>query len=96
MQLTLDINFDHGKENSHESNAHYQANKQHFNNQCAIVCDLLKSGYTLTSFNAVEHGIGDLRARIRDLIKMGIPIEKEFVMDAEGKKTRFKKYSIKK
>jgi len=83
----------HTRENNPESQAHLEANKYHFVGQCAIVYSLLKAGVVLsTRIGQLNYNIGDLRARIRDLMDAGVRVDKVFEMDEKGKKTRFKKY----
>lgn len=78
----------HEKENNHESQSILDENKKHFSNQCEKVYQLLKEGKILTTTIALQYGIGDLRARIRDLIKSGIPVQKKLL------KNRFKEYYL--
>ena len=79
--------------NSAESQHHHDVNIDAFSNQCKLVYSLLCEGKSLTTTDALEHGIGDLRARIRDLIRAKVPIRKEWVTK-DGKVTRYKKYSL--
>lgn len=84
----------HGKENTPANTAHYEANLDHFNKQCRLVLEALLRGERLTTTDALRYGIGDLRARVRDLLQAGVPVEKEFVTTEDGKTTRFKVYFI--
>lgn len=59
----------HQFENTPANQSMLDANRDHFSNQCRKVFDLLMRGEALTSINAQGFGIGDIRARVRDLIK---------------------------
>lgn len=69
MQFEIDFTaVVHTKENNSFSEAILFDQYERLSNQCRIVYDLLKAGYRLTVKSAmVDHGIGDLRARVRDL-----------------------------
>ena len=84
----------HGKENNRDSQAHLEANEPHFKKQCHTVLTLLRKGVVLTSRIAmVDYNIGDVHRRIGELREGGIEgISDEWVMDKDGKKTRFKKW----
>lgn len=85
----------HTHENNPESEAHLKSNRYHFTGQCAVLYSLLQKGMSVTTGQALRQlNIGDLRARIRDLRKAGIPIEDKWWTDASGKKTRYKEYFI--
>jgi len=86
--------YNHGKENLPENTALYQSNLAHFDKQCTLVLSLMQAGVKLTTTEALKHGIGDLRARCRDLLNAGVPIKKEFAKDADGKTTRYKVYFL--
>lgn len=90
MHEQLTIDFTDRIENSFESNAILQANKEHINNQCDIVYGALLSGEQLTVRSAmIKYGIGDLRRRIKDLRDFrGIDIKTKLL---EG---RFKIYFL--
>lgn len=76
---------------------HLEANHEKFESQCRMIHALLMEGKKLTTLDAlVNYNIGDLRRRIKDLRDAGIDIADEFVKDAAGKGTRYKKYFIKK
>ena len=73
--------------NTWENRLIAEKNATHLNNQCQIVLDALKRGERLTTASALlKYGIGDCRARIRDLAKAGYPIQKKLL---EG---RYKEY----
>ena len=56
------------KENNAESQAIFDGNVDHLSKQCKLVYKLLKQGERLTTTYAlINHGIGDLRRRIKDL-----------------------------
>ena len=97
MKKQLEIEFSHPRENTRESEQHYFDNFEKFSKQARFVLEKLRAGEILTTLMAVEqYRIIDLRARISELRRKGINVEDEFVKDAEGKLTRFKKYFIKK
>lgn len=58
-----------------ENVALYHQNKKQFSDQCCTLLAWLRSGRTITSAQGYELlGIVDVRARIRDLIKAGVPV----------------------
>ncbi len=69
------------KENNPESQAHFEANKDKFSNQCRIIYEALLNGKILTTKIAVvEYDIMDLRRRIKDLKDTwGVPIKSRYV-----------------
>lgn len=75
MQLAIDFQ----KQNTPENQVILDLNKSRFNNQCTKVYLLLIAGHHLTTTEALKFGIGDLRARIRDLIKAGVPVQKRLI-----------------
>lgn len=81
----LTINFQ--RQNSSSNQAILEANKERLSKQCVIVLEAMLRGEKLTTSSALNmYGIGDLRARVRDLIKSEIEITKEL------KEDRFKLY----
>jgi hypothetical protein len=81
--------FDYTRQNTKENQSIFDCNKEHFSNQCRIVLEALLKGERLTTTSALlNHGIGDLRARVRDLIKAGIEVKKEL------KEGRYKEYYL--
>lgn len=85
----------HRRENTAENQAHFECNAERFSEQCKKVYELMMQGIRLTTTEALKYGIGDLRARVRDLIKFyNVPVKKDFVKTEDGKRTRFKEYSI--
>lgn len=85
----------HQRENNPQSEQHLKRNIYHFTGQCAVVLSLLEKGEVLTTGKAlVQYGIGDLRARIRDLRNSGVPIKDKWFIDEDGKTTRFKEYYL--
>ena len=90
MNEQTQINFEiHQKENNPESQNILDGNRNHFSAQCKKVYDILKSGKRLTTTEALQHGIGDLRARVRDLIKYNkIDVKKRLI------EVRFKEYYL--
>lgn len=66
----------HTRENNAHSEAILDGCYDKLNNQCKVVYDLLKAGKRLTVRQAMfENGIGDLRARIRDLRNAGLQVK---------------------
>lgn len=96
MTIQTEIDFVSRPQNSKENQEILDTNKPHLNNQCLQVLEMLQKGMVLTTtkasagiwLNGKKIIIGDLRARIRDLIVAGYPIKKEKI------KGRFKKYFI--
>lgn len=83
----IEINF--SPQNTPANQVILDVSKSHLSNQCQIIYLALISGETLTTGSALlKYGIGDLRARVRDLIKSGIPVQKKLI---EG---RFKEYYL--
>ena len=77
-------------ENNSESQSIFNANTEHFSNQCRVVYEALKRGEKLTTSDAlIKYGIGDLRRRVKDLRdNYGIPVKSELL------DSRFKKYYL--
>lgn len=77
-------------ENNPGSQKHFEANKEHFSNQCRIVYEALLKGERLTTTKALlKYHIGDLRRRIKDLKDIWkVPIQSQYI---EGK---YKEYFI--
>lgn len=70
------------KQNSYQNQVILDNNKDRLSNQCRIVLEALLRGERLTTSSALlNYGIGDCRARIRDLIKSGIQISKDLQTD---------------
>lgn len=86
--------YDHGAENNAQSERHYEANLDRFNNHCRKILERLLRGERLTTARQMEYGTGDLRARVRDLRNAGIPVQDDFVTTEDGKRTRFKYYYL--
>lgn len=93
------IDFElHTHENNYESETSLTLHKKVFSKQCKIIYDAMMEGEVLTSLGVAEkYHITDLRRRICDLTeKNGVKVEKDFLYDEQGNRTRFKKYWIKK
>jgi len=92
------INFEvHKHENNYESETSLQLHNRVFKKNCKIIYDAMMAGEVLTTLGvAVKYNMTDLPRRICDLEENGVVIEKDFVYDDEGNRTRFKKYWIKK
>lgn len=89
MQLALQYDLVHQKENNPESRAILETNREHLNKQCKKVLELFEKGYRLTTGRALLlFQIGDLRARVRDLRDAGYDVKDELL------KGRYKKYWI--
>lgn len=85
----------HVRENSTENEKHLNANRFHFTGQCAVVLSLLQQGHVLTVASMMKQwNISDPRRRIKDLKDAKVDIAEDWVMDKDGKKTRFKKWFI--
>lgn len=83
----MQIEFVFQRQNSFDNQAILEANKDRLSNQCRILLNALLRGERLTTSSALlNYGIGDARARVRDLIKSGIQVSKELQAD------RFKVY----
>lgn len=73
-------------ENNTESQTHFEENKIHFSKQCETVLSLLMRGYEITSYSAmVEHNIGHLARRLKDLKDAGIKISERWNPQARVK-----------
>lgn len=88
--MQTEFNFCERVENNFESNTILSNNKEHINNQCKRVLELLKSGERLTVYSAlVHHGISSLPRRILDLKeKTGLNVKTEII------NKRFKEYYL--
>lgn len=84
MQLTIPFQPQRGKENQ----IIYDDNFDRFSDHCKLVYIELLKGRRLRTSDQNAIGTGDLRARIRDLIKAGVPIKKEKING------RFKEYFL--
>ncbi len=76
------------KQNNAGSQTILDNNILHLSKQCQLVHDGLCQGIHWTTTLALKYGIGDLRARIRDLIKAGVPVQKKLI------KGRYKEYFL--
>ena len=85
MQLVFDYTR---KENNSESTQILRDNEKHFSRQCIVLKEAFERGEVLTVADGFKYGIGDLRARVRDLRKAGVPIKDELI------EKRFKKYYL--
>lgn len=81
MNLELDLNIVHLKENNPASQAVLNANRDRLNKSCMKVLNLLMSGKELTVRNAmVDYGISSLPRRIMDCEqKLNIVIPERWV-----------------
>ena len=72
----MEIDFVHARENNYLSQDYLNANKDHLNNQCLKVYELLKSGVRLTVISAMnDYQVMSLPRRILDIeTKLGIVI----------------------
>lgn len=70
----------HVLENNRESKMILEANRERLENQCAKVLRLFREGKRLTVLDAmVNHGIGDLRRRVKDLKESGFTIQSKMI-----------------
>ena len=84
------------KQNSKENQEIFEESKPRLTKQCRVVWGLMCQGRVLTTseacagvwFEGERFIIGDLRARVRDLIDHGFPIEKRILKG--GSKEYFK------
>ena len=85
MQLVFDYTR---KENNSESTQILRDNVKHFSRQCIVLKEAFERGEVLTVADGFKYGIGDLRARVRDLRKAGVEV-KDILIEK-----RFKKYYL--
>jgi hypothetical protein len=85
MQLVFNYNR---VENNPESTQILRDNVKHFSRQCIVLKEAFERGEVLTVADGFKYGIGDLRARVRDLRKAGVPVKDELI------EKRFKKYYL--
>lgn len=94
-QLDIFINSERHPENSKVNQRHHDDNIEHFAKQDQLVLTLLQQGMKLTTGQALlKYKIGDLRRRVKSLRDAGVPISDEFAKDAQGNRTRYKRYFI--
>ena len=95
MQTEIDftrIVHDHERP---ETNGHLKSNYDRFTAQAKQVYDLMMSGKRLTMVMCLnEYHIGSVSARISELKKKGVPIQKEWEMDDDNKRTKNRVYFI--
>jgi hypothetical protein len=84
------LHIDFPKQNTIANQVILDNNKQVFNRQCQLLLTMLEAGCVMTTSAGLSVGIGDIRARVRDLIKAGIPVQKRLI------KGRYKEYFIEK
>ena len=92
MQLVMDFNPVHLRENNAVSKAHLDEHRESFANDCyRVLCELV-DGKRLTYKYAIDTGLsGDIRARIRDIRKVyKIPVSDAWITTEGGRK--FKEY----
>lgn len=85
----------HQRENSPANERHLKENFYRFTGQCAVVLSLLQKGEVLTvaSAFAMKPRITSLPRRILDLSSNGVPIEKRWALNSEGKRSHVE-YSL--
>lgn len=96
MIIQQEIDFVSRPQNSPENQEILKEAKPRLNNQCLQVLEMLEAGRKLTVreaaagiwFKGEQIFIGDLRARVRDLIDAGYPVQKDTL------KGGFKKYFL--
>jgi hypothetical protein len=91
----IELDFVSRRQNSKENQEILEEAKSRLNNQCLIVLEVLQyRRLTVTDaasgifFKGKRVVIGDLRARVRDLLAAGYPVQKETM------KGGFKKYYL--
>ena len=96
MQLNIEFNPTHKRENNSESQATLDLRRDDFNEQCWNVLKRMLAGEKITNKSGLESGIGDIRRRAKDLIDVfKIPVQREWAISASGEKEKFKWYFIK-
>lgn len=96
-QLSIDFSVVHQKENNPDSQSYLDLNRDKFNLCCWKVLIRLLAGERLTVAGTAQLGenhISSLPRRVGDLEKLRIPIEKEWILNDEGKRSH-KVYFIK-
>ncbi len=76
--MQTQLNFSYRPQNSRDNQIILDDNLPKLNNQCRILLEALQTGKRLTVRDAmIDYGIGDFRARIRDLLEKGYDIKKQ-------------------
>ena len=94
IQSEIDFTVKDIRQNTPDNQAHFFLNKDQLSDQCAKVYGLLNSGLYLSSVTAGMYGIADLRSIVRLLINAGVEVHKRWIVDKDGKRTRFKEYYL--
>ena len=80
MTTQLHIDFVTRPQNSPENDRILKQAAPRLNKQCVQLLDLLQQGKSLTVKDGIMYyGIGDLRARVRDLRKAGYDVKDEMI-----------------
>lgn len=94
MQSSLDFTVRPIRQNSESNQRHFDCNKEQLGSQMKKAHDLFKKGIVLSSLTAPAHGIADIRSIVRHLINAGVNVQKRWVLDKKGERTRFKEFFI--
>ena len=92
IQLTMNFDPVHKRENNSVSQAHLDVHRGDFTNDCfRVLCELV-DGKRLSYKYAIDTGLsGDIRARIRDLRSVyHLPVSDKWITTEGGR--RFKEY----
>lgn len=94
MQLNIDFNAVHVRENNPDSEAYLELRREDFNAQCWIALKRMLDGEKLTMLGCITTGISDIHRRAKDLIdKYGIPVKREWA-ELNGEQQKHKWYYI--
>jgi hypothetical protein len=96
LQLPIDFTVKPLRQNTPQNQKHFDCNKEQLGSQMKKAHDLFKKGIVLSSLTAPAHGIADIRSIVRHLINAGVNVQKRWVLDEKGERTRFKEYFINK
>lgn len=90
MTTQLEISFSVlTPQNNRESETILIENEKRLSRQCRVLYEALLRGERLTTTDGIlKYGIGDLRARVRDLRKNGIDVKGDLI------ENRFKQYYL--
>ncbi len=91
MQLSINWNPTHSKENNAQSQANLDLRREDFNDQCWLALKRMLNGDKITN---KDPGIGHMARRAKDLIDgKGIPVKREWA-EIDGAKQLYKWYYI--
>jgi len=97
IQKETDLDNNTHEHERTETVQHLHANMDRFSKQAKMVYDLMMSGERLTLYRCMnEFGIASVSARVSDLKKAGVNVQKEWEVTADGKRTKNRIYFIEK